>query len=206
MKGHWAVRNVVLSIVVGIAVVAGVFLYTDVSLQQNMSNVQSENADSLTIHGYWVIKVFDENGNLVDERQVNNVFTNLGMQVILSKSTSATFVSKSTTDPGILNKLVLGDCGADATCDPPSVSDLSLERQVVLLGRSFVFSVDPTTNSVTMIFKRVNTPSEETYREAGLVTSRFSDVLANRVTFPDVVKPKDSTVEFAVTLGLDVKP
>ena len=205
MKRHWAVRNVLLSIVVGIAVVTGVFLYTDVSLQQNMSNIQSENADSLTIHGYWVIKVFDENGSLVDERQVNNVVTDIGMQVILAKAAAATFIPKSTTDPGVLSRLVLGDCGADATCDPPSVLDLSLERVVVnSFSRSFVFSVDPTTNSVTMIFKRVNTPSEETYREAGLVTSRFSDVLVNRVTFPDVVKPASSTVEFSVTLDLDV--
>jgi len=198
-------NSIPIIVVVAMVAVIGmglILINTTVAEHENQND-----KNSLSIKGLWLIQVLDKNGNVIDQRNVENVVTNTGMQVILATATTSTYIPKNTASQSALSsrELVVGDCGG-AVCTPPDVTDTALENQLLgAINRAFTPAVSSSDNSVTQEFT-VDRNTAETLREAGLVTSNFDDVLVNRVTFDPITVPADGAVRFAVTLQLSNAP
>lgn len=143
--------------------------------------------ESLALRGRMHIRLYDSQGNLVDERSVNNLITHRGKASILSEAFDA--FNPIDHNPGGVDAHLpgvvhIGDCGADNVCNPPTPSDTALERYLHTMA--FHSSALDIPNKTVSLEYRIG-GGGGTIREVGIVSSS-GGVLVNRVLLtPPVV-------------------
>ena len=183
----------------------------DSGYQQNDAPEAGEN--NLSVHANWLISVYDENGNLVEQREKKNLITDKGLEIILANAFSTNWVldqQAGTFGAGLFTHfLYIGDCGEDALCTAPNLADTKLENHIGFASRQFVSPVNPEDNSVriTYAYNSPATGPNTIIREAGMPhhgsANTNTAILVNRITFDDLIVPARNQVSFDVTFSVE---